>query len=120
MGMTEAEAEPLGARVAFLPMTAVDRAIVTGDTRGFVKLVAAPRRLTGRLGGGRLVGATVVAARGGEVVHEAALVARTAMPVWRLASTVHAYPTWSTAVRQAAVQFFAEIDGRRARPARRP
>ena len=38
----------------------------------------------------------------------------------RLAQAVHAYPTWSTAVRQAAAQFFMEIDGRRARPAVQP
>jgi hypothetical protein len=31
---------------------------------------------------------------------------------------VHAYPTWSVAVRQAAAQFFFEIEGRQARPAR--
>jgi hypothetical protein len=33
---------------------------------------------------------------------------------------VHAYPSWSMALRQAAAQFFMEIDGRTARPARSP
>lgn len=37
----------------------------------------------------------------------------------RLAQAVHAYPTSSMAVRQAAAQFFMEIDGRHARPAQR-
>jgi pyruvate/2-oxoglutarate dehydrogenase complex dihydrolipoamide dehydrogenase (E3) component len=118
VGMTEAEAAAHGGRVAFLPMTEVDRAVVAGKTRGFVKLIAGPRRLSGNAGGGRILGATVVAERGGELVHEAALAMRTGMFTGRLAQAVHAYPTWSMAVRQAAAQFFMEIDGRRARPAR--
>ena len=64
-----------------------------------------------------LLGATIVAPRAGEMVHEVALAMRTRMFTGRLAQTVHAYPTWSTAVRQAAAQFFFEVDGRRARPA---
>lgn len=118
VGMTEAEeAAAHGGRVAFLPMAAVDRAVAASRTRGFVKLLAGPRRLLGNAGGGRILGATIVAERGGELIHEAALAMRTGMFAGRLAQTVHAYPTWSMAVRQAAAQFFMEIDGRRARPA---
>jgi pyruvate/2-oxoglutarate dehydrogenase complex dihydrolipoamide dehydrogenase (E3) component len=119
VGMTEAEAAAHGGRVAFLPMTEVDRAVTAGKTGGFVKLLAGPRRLLGNAGGGRILGATIVAERGGELVHEAALAMRTRMFTGRLAQTVHAYPTWSMAIRQAAAQFFMEIDGRRARPAQR-
>jgi hypothetical protein len=80
--------------------------------------VAGPRRGLGHLGGGRLIGATIVAARGGELIGEVALAVRTGMFTGRLAQTVHAYPTWSTAIQQAAAQFFVEVAGRRARPAR--
>jgi pyruvate/2-oxoglutarate dehydrogenase complex dihydrolipoamide dehydrogenase (E3) component len=117
VGLTEAEEAEHRARVAYLPMTEVDRAIVAGETRGFVKLIAGPRRILGNAGGGRLVGATVVASRGGELVHEPALAMRTGMFAGRLAQAVHAYPTWSIALRQAAAQLFMEIDGRTARPA---
>jgi pyruvate/2-oxoglutarate dehydrogenase complex dihydrolipoamide dehydrogenase (E3) component len=117
--MTEAEAAAHGGRVAFLPMSEVDRAVTAGKTLGFVKLIAGPRRLLGNAGGGRILGATIVAERGGELVHEVALAMRTGMFTGRLAQTVHAYPTWSMAIRQAAAQFFMEIDGRRARPAQR-
>jgi pyruvate/2-oxoglutarate dehydrogenase complex dihydrolipoamide dehydrogenase (E3) component len=102
-------------RVAYLPMTEVDRAIAAGETDGFVQLVARPRRLLRDVGGGRLVGATVVASRAGELISETALAVRTGMFVGRLAQTVHPYPSWSVALRQAAAQFFMEIDGRRAR-----
>jgi pyruvate/2-oxoglutarate dehydrogenase complex dihydrolipoamide dehydrogenase (E3) component len=117
VGMTEAEAAAHGGRVAFLPMTEVDRAVTAGRTQGFVKLIAGPRRLLGNAGGGRILGATVVAERGGELVHEAALAMRTYMFTGRLAQAVHAYPTWSMAIRQAAALFFMDINGRRARPA---
>ncbi|GAC1598292.1 MAG: FAD-dependent oxidoreductase [Acidimicrobiales bacterium] len=119
VGMTEAEAAASGARVAFLPMSGVDRAVVSGETAGFVKLIAAPHPLLRGLGGGRIVGATVVAARGGELIHEPTLAMRTHMFTGRLAQTVHAYPSWSVAIQQAAAQFFFETEGRSARPARR-
>ena len=92
----------------------VDRAVAAGATEGFVKLIATPRPVLGNLGGGRLVGATVVAPRAGEMVSELALAVRTGMFVGRLAQTVHPYPTWSVALRQAAAQFFMDVDGRRA------
>ncbi|HVA42668.1 MAG TPA: FAD-dependent oxidoreductase [Acidimicrobiales bacterium] len=117
IGVTEAEAAAQGGMVAYLPMTEVDRAIAAGQTEGFVKLIAGPRRLGGRIGGGRLIGATVVASRGGELIGEAALAMRTHMLVARLAQTVHPYPTWSIALQAAAAQFFMEIGGRRAHPA---
>ena len=119
VGITEAEAADRGGRVAYLPLTELDRAIVTGDTRGFVKLIAGPHRLTRNAGGGIVLGATAVAPVGGELVHEAALAMRAKVFTGRLAQTVHAYPTWSIAIRQAAAQFFMEVGGRVARPATR-
>ena len=117
VGITEADAASVGGRVAYLPMAELDRAIATGETRGFLKLIAGPRPLLRNAGGGRLLGATAVATVGGELVHEVALAMRTNMFTGRLAQTVHAYPTWSMAVQQAAAQFFFEVGGREARPA---
>jgi pyruvate/2-oxoglutarate dehydrogenase complex dihydrolipoamide dehydrogenase (E3) component len=119
VGLTEADAAEHGGRVAYLPLSEVDRAVATGATRGFVKLIAGPRALLGNLGGGRLLGATVVAPTGGDLVHEAALAMRTGMFAGRLAQTVHAYPTWAVAIQQAAAQLVTEIGGRTARAARR-
>jgi pyruvate/2-oxoglutarate dehydrogenase complex dihydrolipoamide dehydrogenase (E3) component len=117
VGMAEAEAAQHGGRVAHLPLDEVDRAVIAGSTRGFVKLIAGPRRALGNVGGGRLLGATIVAERGGELADEVALAMRTRMFTGRLAQTVHAYPTWSSALQKAAAQFFIEYEGRRARPA---
>ena len=121
VGLTEAEAAQRhpDARVAHLPLTHVDRAIAVGATDGFVTLIAAPRRGTRHLAGGRLVGATVVAPTAGELIHGAALAMQTGMFVGRLAQTTHAYPTWSIAIQQAALQFFGQPTGLRALPVHR-
>jgi len=47
-----------------------------------------------------VLGATIVAARAGEMIHEPALAMRTGMFTGRLAQTVHAYPTWSLAIQR--------------------
>lgn len=119
VGLTEAEAAARhpGAKVAHLDLEHVDRAIAAGAEDGFVKLIAAPRPAIGHLGGGRIVGATVVAPTGGELIHEVALAMQTRMFVGRLAQTTHAYPTWSMAIQQAALQFFGPSLGLTARPA---
>ncbi|MEJ7800013.1 MAG: FAD-dependent oxidoreductase [Ilumatobacter sp.] len=121
VGLTEAEAAERfpTARVAHLPLEHVDRAVAVGAERGFVTLIAAPRRGIGHLGGGRLVGATIVSPTGGDLIHEAALAMQTNMFVGRLAQTTHAYPTWAMAVQQAALQFFGPSAGLEARDVRR-
>lgn len=118
VGLAEAEAARRGGRVAYLPMAETDRALTAAATDGFVKLIAGPRRGLGNAGGGRILGATIVAARAGEMIHEPALAMATGMFAGRLASATHAYPTWSYAVQLAAAQLFMPIAGRRARPAR--
>ena len=118
MGLAEAQAAPhRGARVAYLPMREADRAVTAGRTEGFIKIIAGPRRVLGNTGGGRVLGAAIVAASAGEMIHEPALAMRTGMFTGRLAQTVHAYPTWSLAIQQAAAQFFGTYGSRTARAA---
>jgi pyruvate/2-oxoglutarate dehydrogenase complex dihydrolipoamide dehydrogenase (E3) component len=118
VGITEAAAAARGGRVAHLPMSEMDRAVTAGRTDGFITLIAGPRRLLRHLGGGQIVGATIVAARAGEMIHEPALAMATNMFTGRLAEATHAYPTWSYGIQLAAAQFFVPIGGRRARRAR--
>lgn len=117
VGLTERDAGPRD-RVAFLPMANFDRAMMDGDDRGFVKLIVGPRRLTGDLAGGSILGATIVATRAGEMIQELVLAMRARLFSERLATTTHAYPSWSTAIQLTAAQFFGEFGGRRARAAR--
>lgn len=118
VGMTEREAAAHGGRVASLPLSDVDRGMITGETDGFVKLIAGPRRLLGNAGGGRLLGATIVAPTGGELIGQIALAMRTNMFTGRLAQSTQAYPTWSMAIQETAAQFFMTHRGHTARDAR--
>ena len=118
IGFTEAEAASMGGRVADLPMSEMDRAITDGAEDGFIKLIAAPKRVTRNLFGGRIIGATIVAPRAGEMINEVALMMRMNAFAGRLAQTVHAYPTWSYGLQKAAAQFIGPVEGREARPAR--
>jgi pyruvate/2-oxoglutarate dehydrogenase complex dihydrolipoamide dehydrogenase (E3) component len=63
VGMTEREARAQGSaiRVAKLPMSAVIRAIETGETRGFMKAVI-------DADSGRILGCTVLGSEGGEIM----------------------------------------------------
>ncbi len=113
VGVTPSGAPP-GSRVAYLPLAEVDRAVTEGRTDGFIAIVAGPRRLLRNAGGGRILGATIVAPRAGEMIQEIVLAMRTGAFAGRLAQASHAYPTWSSGVQKAAAQFFGEIDGRQA------
>ena len=106
---------PSGSSVAYLPLAELDRAITDGRTDGFIAIVAGPRRLLRNTGGGRILGATIVASRAGEMIQEIVFAMRTGAFTGRLAQTSHAYPTWSSGVQKAAAQFFGEMEGRRAR-----
>ncbi len=118
IGISESEAALLkGARVAELPMSEHDRARAAGIDQGYIKIIAAPRKFGGSLGGGRIVGATIVAPRAGEMISEISLMMRTDAMVGRLAQTMHPYPSWSYGLAKAAGQFFTEVEGRVARPA---
>jgi pyruvate/2-oxoglutarate dehydrogenase complex dihydrolipoamide dehydrogenase (E3) component len=118
VGLSEDQAAQRGGRVAFLPLDAIDRSLLSGETQGFIKIITGPLGPLGYLGGGQVIGATIVAPHAGEMIHELALAVQTKMFVGRLAQTVHAYPTVSLGIRSAAAQFFYTEGGRRSRPAR--
>lgn len=75
-------------------MEETDRAIADGEPEGFIKVVARAD--------GRVLGASIVAARAGEMIAEFALAMDQGLGLSELANTVHAYPTWTTAVQQVA------------------
>ncbi len=118
VGVLEKDA-PAGAQVVEFPLSHVDRAITDDATDGFVKLISAPRKLTRGIAGGRLVGASIVADRAGEMIHAPTMALRLGMFIGRLAQVTVPYPTYATAVQQAAGAFFQPVNGVTARPARR-
>lgn len=97
VGLTEAQARArfgTRVRIARSNMARVDRARCEGDGDGFIKLITTDDS--------RLVGATLVAARAGEVSSELSLAIAHHMTVGQLGGTIHAYPTYATAVQQLA------------------
>lgn len=116
VGWSEAQArERWGSRtvVARFDYADVDRAITAASPYGFAKLVGDPR--------GRLVGATVAAPGGGEVIGElAALVARRA-GVGDVFRTVHPYPTFALGAAMAGAEHLrARFLNQRTRRVARP
>jgi pyruvate/2-oxoglutarate dehydrogenase complex dihydrolipoamide dehydrogenase (E3) component len=76
----------------------VDRAHIDGETEGFVKVHV-------RKGTGRIVGATVVARRAGEMLGELTLAMVAGIGLGRLASVIHPYPTQGEAIQRVADQY---------------
>jgi pyruvate/2-oxoglutarate dehydrogenase complex dihydrolipoamide dehydrogenase (E3) component len=103
-GLTEAEARnkyrggDVGVR--FVPMERVDRAVTESDTEGFIKVVHKKD--------GTVVGATVVAERAGESIHEWVLAISNRLKMSDLAGTIHVYPTYSIANQQLASAYSVE------------
>ncbi len=85
-----------GAVSVTVPLDEVDRAIVDGDVDGFVRVWHR---------GGRLVGATVVAPRAGEMIGLLALAMARGVRLADLAATVFPYPTVAMALRQAGDRY---------------
>ncbi len=77
-------------------MAKSDRARCDGETDGFIKLLTLGRK--------RILGATIVGSRAGEMIAEIAVAMKNGLSVDAIAGTVHAYPTWSTDVQLAATE----------------
>ena len=73
----------------------LDRALAEGANRGFVKLLVQP-------GKDRLLGATIVAAGGGELLVELVLAMKHGLGLNKILGTIHAYPTFAEANKYAA------------------
>ncbi|MDA8196144.1 MAG: NAD(P)/FAD-dependent oxidoreductase [Actinomycetota bacterium] len=98
-------------RVVEFDLTRSDRDIVAKSTDGYIKVIAAPKRFTGFLLGGRIVGATVVSPRAGEIINQISMLVALKTPLARAVFTVFAYPTFSTPLRSALSRFFIKVDG---------
>jgi pyruvate/2-oxoglutarate dehydrogenase complex dihydrolipoamide dehydrogenase (E3) component len=81
-----------GARFHRWNMDRVDRAVCENDTSGFMKVITKED--------GMIVGATIIAARAGEAIVELVVAMTKKMKISELASAIHPYPTYSTAVQQ--------------------
>jgi pyruvate/2-oxoglutarate dehydrogenase complex dihydrolipoamide dehydrogenase (E3) component len=71
----------------------VDRAILEGETDGFVRVHTAK-------GTDRILGATIVARNAGDMISEITLAMRNGIGLSKIADTIHPYPTQADAIRK--------------------
>lgn len=97
VGLNETEAHERGIphEVTVYPLDDLDRAIVEGETDGFVKVLTEPGR-------DRILGVTIVGAHAGELLAEYVLAMRHRIGLNKILSTIHPYPTWVEANKYAA------------------
>ncbi|MFT4532353.1 MAG: dihydrolipoamide dehydrogenase [Candidatus Saccharimonadales bacterium] len=96
VGATEEElkAKNVKYQVGAVPLSIVSRANTAQEDTGFVKILASKT--------GVILGASIVAPRAGELIHELTLAVQWRMKASKIQYTIHAFPTWSQAVRMAA------------------
>jgi dihydrolipoamide dehydrogenase len=97
VGLTEAEAKNRGysVRVGSFPFSVLGRAKMAGETEGLVKIVADAQY-------DEVLGVHMIGSRSTELVAEATIALRLECTVEELIKTIHAHPTFSEAVGEAA------------------
>lgn len=97
VGLTEAQAKAQGhdVRVGTFPFRALARARMAGETDGFVKIVAEKKY-------DEILGVHIIGPRATELIAEAVMALRMEVTVEELVRTIHAHPTMSEAVGEAA------------------
>jgi pyruvate/2-oxoglutarate dehydrogenase complex dihydrolipoamide dehydrogenase (E3) component len=101
VGLTldEAENQYKQTRVVKFPVADIDRAQAENAITGFIKLVLAGKKE-------EIVGAQLVCAHAGELLGEMALAMQHHLTINDILDTIHAYPTMSTGIQQAAFEAY--------------
>ncbi len=87
-----------------VPLSEVDRAIAAGRTDGFVSITT--RRLSSKI-----LGATVVGPRAGEILMQISTAMFKGIPLRSLSTLIHPYPIYGQAVRKCADGWLKQILG---------
>jgi dihydrolipoamide dehydrogenase len=97
VGLTEREAKERGfdVRVGTFPFGVLGRAKISGETEGFVKIVANKAH-------DQILGIHMIGSRSTELVAEATVALRLESTVEELIRTIHAHPTMAEAIGEAA------------------
>ncbi len=100
VGLNEQDAREQGIdfEISHYDLGELDRAIAESEDYGFIKVLTEP-------GKDRILGATLVGARAGEMLPEFVLAMKHKLGLNKLLGTIHVYPTWSEANKYAAGQW---------------
>ncbi len=104
-GVTETEAKEKGMKVtaARFPWSASGRAMTIADTNGSTKVIYDPESH-------RVLGVGIVGPRAGDLIAEAVLAMEMGACIEDLAATIHAHPTLSETINEAALTALARIE----------
>jgi len=97
---TEAGAQGLRYQVAEFPLAGLDRAVTDRATSGFARILL--RR-------GRILGASVVGPRAGDLIHELALAMRLGTKAREITELIHAYPSYALLHRRCINSRYAPV-----------
>lgn len=97
VGLTEEKAKEFYGEILVgkFPFSACGKALAMGTHEGFVKVIADKKT-------GKLVGCHIIGANATEIISEAAIVMQAGGTLENIAETIHAHPTVSEAVCEAA------------------
>lgn len=100
VGLSEHDAREQGIEIETFTqnMDEVDRAILEGETDGFVKIHV-------KGGTDKIVGATIVATNAGDMISEITLAMKAGLGLKTIGSTIHPYPTQAEAIRRTGDQY---------------
>jgi dihydrolipoamide dehydrogenase len=98
VGLTEEKAAATGQmiKVGRFPFAATSKAVVTGETAGFVKVVAEAKY-------GQVLGVHMIGPEVTDLISEAALAIMMEATIEDIAQTIHAHPTLPEAVKEATL-----------------
>jgi dihydrolipoamide dehydrogenase len=104
IGLTEEQCKEkkLDYQVGKFPFTANGRARAAGETDGFVKIIRDKKY-------GEILGAHIVASHASELIHELAVARENEYTVEEIELAVHAHPTLSEAIAEAALDSMGRV-----------
>jgi len=104
VGMTEQEAKAKyndNIIIGRFPYTASGKAMTIGERNGFVKIIAEPRY-------NEILGVYIIGSQATELIAEASLAIKLECTAEELANTIHAHPTLSETIMEAAFDLLGE------------
>jgi pyruvate/2-oxoglutarate dehydrogenase complex dihydrolipoamide dehydrogenase (E3) component len=90
----DAAARGIATTTVRVPLHDVDRALLDGEDKGFVKVLL-------KQGSDTILGATLVAAHAGDMISEISVAMAAGMGLGGIANVIHPYPTQAEAIRKA-------------------
>lgn len=98
IGFTEKQAKEQGLQIAIgkFPFSAIGKALVYGETEGFVKIIADKKS-------DDIVGVHIIGAHATELISEASLAMLVDATPWEMSAHIHPHPSLSEAIGEAAL-----------------